>query len=402
MSKRNILLLLVILTTRSFSQSFQWQAQLPKVDRDGFYSILLAPEITSGSNKDLSDIRLFGNEKETPYFIRQPKAVAERHLFKEYRIIENVAMKGCCTKITLENGSRNNINNISLIIRNADVRKKARLSGSDDLRNWYVIKERYNLEGIYSNRQTYEARVLDFPLSSYLYYRLEIEDSTSAPLQILQAGYYDTYTEDGKYLPLDNPDVLQKDSTDRNTYLWMKYNEPQLIDKLSFTVEHPAFYQREAMICQFRYDKRNRPQLLPIQHFELRSNQVNAIATNLKSREFCIVIANKDNPPLRIEDIQAFQLARHLVAYLKRGENYQLRYGNEDSHSPDYDLVFFHDSIPDQLPLVNPISIIKIHPAIDVEQKSFFSSSLWIWMTIVGVMVFLGYMSWRMVGELRK
>lgn len=56
---------------QTIGQSFKWQAELEKVKANGFYKIALGPEIISKTtNTDLADIRIFDQQKETPYLIR--------------------------------------------------------------------------------------------------------------------------------------------------------------------------------------------------------------------------------------------------------------------------------------------------------------------------------------------
>jgi hypothetical protein len=283
MSKKYVTIILIFFATGLSAQSFQWNAEMPQVDKDGFYQILLGPEIISHVRKDLWDIRLYGNGEEIPYIIRQEKPVAES----------------------------------------------------------------------------------------------------------------------GKYVILKPPTIIEKDSTDRSTYLWIKYDAPQIVDKIRFSVDHPSFYQRDASICMIRYDKRNRQQLVPILNFTLRSNQENEVMTDFKAEEFCVVINNKDNPPLRINNLEGFQLVRYLTAFLKAGESYRFEYGSPEIRKPEYDLMFYHDSIPVHIPVIQVMGLTEILPGLSVEKKNIFNPAFWIWWVILVIIGVLGYMSWRMVGDMK-
>ncbi len=401
MKKFIILVIFILSNYGGFAQEFKWQTTLPKVEKNGFYSIILSPDITSRLRSDMADIRLYHHQSEIPYLFQQEKAIDEKLLFREYKILSNEVVKNCCTILTLQGDTDQSINNISLMIRNADVRKKARLSGSDDQENWYVIRDKYQIESIYSQKQTYEVRVLDFPLSNYAFYRLEISDSTSSPLQILQAGYYDTEAEKGKYLQIENVKVVRQDSTDKQSYLWISYPSPQVIDKISFTIDQPALYFRNAKVCRIRYDKRNRKHLEPVQYIELRSNQEREYNIQLMEKEFCIVIDNQDNPPLTISGFQAFQLTRYITASLKAGETYHIKFGDPDLRRPNYDLMYYKDSIPDQTQMVKTLNITPIAAVVEPPQDSLFTSRNWIWLAIILVISLLGYMSWRMIGDMK-
>jgi len=65
-------LLLFIESTSAGAQSFKWQADLEKVNTNGFYKILLTPQLISKTeNSDLADIRIFEKSKEVAYLIRK-------------------------------------------------------------------------------------------------------------------------------------------------------------------------------------------------------------------------------------------------------------------------------------------------------------------------------------------
>lgn len=67
-----IFFLFLIIWTVAPAQSFKWQADLEKVNANGFYKIALSPQILSKTdNTDLSDIRIFEKDKEIAYLIRK-------------------------------------------------------------------------------------------------------------------------------------------------------------------------------------------------------------------------------------------------------------------------------------------------------------------------------------------
>lgn len=67
-----IFLLFCIAWTSVSAQSFKWQADLEKVNADGFYKIALTPQfISKTEDTDLADIRVFEKDKEVAYLIRK-------------------------------------------------------------------------------------------------------------------------------------------------------------------------------------------------------------------------------------------------------------------------------------------------------------------------------------------
>ncbi len=243
----------------SFGQTFKKKASLDRVNESGFYRIAITPEIVTHLNDDLSDIRIYDNtQSEIPYLLNQEIPLQVHQIFKTYNIKEYRSQPKCCSRLILQNTAKNKIDNISLIIKNSDVKKKAKLSGSSDNEHWYIIKDDYHLESFPSANNTSEVKILNFPLLDYEYYMLEIEDSGSAPLNILKAGYYDTYIENGKFTDLPKAHIHRKDSSDKKSYITVSFPSAQLIDKVKITATAPHYYYRNAAICTTYYEKRKK------------------------------------------------------------------------------------------------------------------------------------------------
>ena len=330
-----LLYVLLLQLSSAFAQSFDWEAKIEPVNKNGFYNILLTPDISTHLKSNFSDIRIYDSDgKEVPYLLRNEAPKASQLLFKDYQIIENKSIQNCCSKIILHNPTKSKINNISLIIKNSDVRKKAKLSGSDDQDNWYIIKDNYNLESIYNNRETSEVKILDFPLSEYKYYQIDIADSSNAPLNIIKAGYYDTYYEDGKYLKLPALTLQQKDSSDKHSYISLSFPSAQVIDKLTLEIKGPLYYYRKATVCQLVQEK-DRRHFSILKNIDIRSNQENDIHFyRFHAKDLYLVIENNDNQPLTVESATGYQLMNYLTANLEKDKEYRLVFGNKKRKLP--------------------------------------------------------------------
>lgn len=385
----------------SFSQNFSHEAKLPDVKENGFYNILLIPEVTQHLKYDLSDVRIYDHEqKEIPYILKSENS-SSSNVFNEYSILENKSTPKCCTQLILHNTNKSNIDNISLIIKNSDVRKKARLSGSDDNINWYIIKDDYSLESIYNDKATSEVKILNFPLSDYSYYKLDIDDSLNAPIKILKAGYYDSQFEDAKYLTLAFPSITQKDSSDKKSYIKFSFGAAQFISKIKIEVNRPEYFLREATVCKLIKDK-TKSYFETIARVELRSNHENTIMLDyLKADELYLIVDNKDNQPLAVKSITGYQLIHYLTAQLDKNNHYVLRFGNSTLNYPQYDLEFFKDSIHASKMIVTPEKTVSLAQKETIKKDDFFSTNLWIWVAIILVVALLGYMSFKMIREIK-
>jgi hypothetical protein len=389
------------------AQDFKGEALLTPVDSDAFYRLGLDPALSKYLNEEFSNIRIIDKDnREVPYLLGTESPVYNTTNFKPYEIVEKKQQKNCCTTLILRNPDSNPINNINLFIKNAEVTKVASILGSDDKENWFALKERFVINSLDNKNQTSEIKIVDFPLSNYSYYQLQIEDSTSSPLNILRAGYYEVSTEEGKYYKL-TPRIEKSDSLkQKQTYVQIDFEVPQVVDKLQIEMTGAPHFLRRAtlMIEKVRVRKGKTQHYYETLHvLELSSKQPSVIELpGMKAKKLLLAVENDDNPPLDVKSIDALQLNRYLTAWLKKGEKYIVKIGDKKLEAPVYDLGFFKDNIP-QNPTVVSVGSITWNEKID-EQSSptIFTNSIIIWSAIIGVIVVLGVMAIRMINETSK
>ena len=404
--------LLPFLLWASFAagQNFRHEALLPPITQENFYKIAITPAIASKLKTDFSDIRLYNSkQQEVPYLVLRERPVQTRKLFREYQIVRKTIIPGGNTTLILRNPTRSKINNISLLIKNTNVRKKAQLSGSNDRQNWYGLEEDYYLHSLYSQAATAEVNLLNFPLSDYEYYQLVINDSTSAPLNILSVGYYDTFSENGKYTAVPDVKCTKTDSSAlKQTFIYFPAQTLVRADKLTLEISGPTFYRRQATLYQAQFRKRKRRRKLrkiyePVTSFQLQSDKENTVVlNNFRSDDFYLVIHNQDNPPLQIRQVQFYLLNTYLVASLQKEPAYRLQFGHEDVPPPHYDLAYFKDNLPADLPVISPVKIKTIAPANVPATPTVFTNKNIIWVAIVLVIGLLGFMTYKMMQETQK
>ncbi len=409
--KKNLLTTLFLLAFLcGHSQFFKWEVNLEKVEKMGFYDILVPSNITSKLHIDCGGIRIYDkNGEEVPYIFRREKPSSYKTLFEEYKIIENghIAEKNY-SRIVIHNPNKTEIDNISLIIRNSDVKKWLKLNGSDNNENWYVLKDNYYFQSIYSDKTTSEIRILNFPKSNYEYYELLISDYSDKPISVLKAGYYNTQIEAGKYSELAKPIVEQNDKTTKKTSV-VKITFPHAcyIDKLALDVEGARFYLRNSVINL----KNKKPQngILKtfyerVKAFTLSSNSDNIVYFDrYKAQEFYLMIDNKDDKPIKIKNVRAYQLNSYLTTNLNQGEQYVVRFGDALLQKPTYDLQYFKDSIPKNLQVIGVVGALL---NISKNQVSGHNNGInfnptFLWISIGIVVILLGFMSIKMIKEMK-
>lgn len=401
---KKILLFLAISTSVGLSanaQQYVAEAPLAKVDKSGFYEIPLSPRVTALMKDNFRNLRIVDEKgNEVPYLGRFDESEYENVEWKEFRI-EKEIVKNCCTTITLLNETKSTIDNFILHVKNADVTKTAVLRGSDDKKTWYALKENFNLDfGRLNGKDVTE--VFDFPSSDYAYYQLTINDSTTSPLNVVNAGQVATSVVRGRYVEIPAITFHSVDSvSDRATWVNLKLDADHFIDKLEFRVSGPRLYKREATVyLKSEYtDRKNRKHtnLEPIAYFEIISGQTPLVLAHARQDELLVRIDNGDNPALKVEEVHAYQLKRFVVAMLESGHDYKLAFEN-DLQAPVYDLEFFKDSIPSKLPVLE-VTDVRIATQQAESSPTYFTNQVVIWIAIVVVIAILGFMSVRMLRE---
>ncbi|MFL5730285.1 MAG: hypothetical protein ACJ75J_12435, partial [Cytophagaceae bacterium] len=289
-------------------------------------------------------------------------------------------------------------------IRNADVSKNMRLSGSDDNKSWYIIRQDYLFTPPSAGPQSSESEfMIDFPLSDYEYYKVDIDDSLSNPLNIFSAGYYQQQLEQESYTEIPDPKIIQRDSTKlKKSYVDISFDKPYYIDKILFLIDSKNDYYRRAEVF---YKIPGRKEYTLLDDKTLSSRTENSLgADGLYAKDFQLVIYNEDDAPLKISGMKASEKKSYIIASLAPVESYTIKFSDPALAAPSYDLQHFQDKIPADLPGISPgdvkdISVIKETSA---EHQPFFKSPWFVWGAIIVVVILLGFMSVKMVRDMKN
>ena len=401
-----LLTALLLITKASWAQSFRFRADVHTVQQSGFHRILLPPSVVGHLNETLTDIRLFDSQQqEVPYQLlrQQPRQSAP---FVEYAMVSKQSRPNVATTVVVRNPTKSAISSLGIVIKNTNVSKKARLSGSSDAKTWYALDDAIWLEPTVSNATTSETKQIDFPLSDYEYYRLEVNDSLSTPLNILRVGHYRSTTSSGAYTPIPDLAVSQRDSSDKRSYIHLTRPTDARFDKLAIMVQASAPFRRQAELGQFRIQKRKRGRVdrwfEVVRSFELSSSDSNIVyLPGLKAKDMYLVIANDDNPPLRVRDVRAYQLTTYLVASVTAGQSYQLRFSGDGIAAPVYDMAPFKTNLVAKSPIIGVGDVVSTD-ADNMPSASLFTDRRIIWPALGLVLLVLGLLSYRMIREMGK
>jgi len=349
------------------AQIFQWQSPVDTVTKDGYYRILLQPDVTSKLQTTFADVRIYDQENyETPYVVYKDEATQGVDRFVTYQIVDKHYETGCCSHITVKNSLGDPIDHIELEVNNAQTHKEMDLTGSYDGVNFFALVDHYSVASFdtYQKgaRKTTSILRFDFPLTDYKYYRFNFDDwrwwwhyyDNDHPVFVVRAGYTEPTFIPEECLEIPRPLLLQTDSMKKKqSIVQISFADSEYVDHLRFSIgtrNKSGDYYRAASLYQIVETVKDG---IVTKHEQFISSTIlsslNANEINLgrmRVKNLVLRINNDDNRPLIIDTVRAFQVKHYLVAELDKGNHYVIRFGNDSIPAPVYDLTYFKEKIP--------------------------------------------------------
>jgi hypothetical protein len=405
-SKSLALALTLLSATVSFAQSFR--AEISAINEAGLYKILLPAELRAASAQNFDFLRLNNTANlEQPYLIMD----ASDRQFATYQSIEILDQK-----IYADSLSRYIINRplgltSSLILKlaNTEIDKEISIYGSNNKEDWFGLIENQRLNINASSSPLIEKSV-SLPLSNYSYLKIEIDNRTSAPIDLKEFGFYTNQYIPSAVLPLKGISWELKEVTEEKiTRINFSSLDAHQIDAMAFEIGN-AYYLRPASLLQKRELETKKGREIyeeVLYRFNLSASSQNYFTfTHLALAEFHIDIENADNPPLEIANINFYQKPKYLVAYLEAGKSYHVDI-DLSRKRPQYDLGNF---ISDKLHSLNDAEIISMNALkseADLEAKadaedSFFQSKLFMWLAILIGGLLISYIAFGLLKDMGK
>lgn len=376
-------------------QNFRYSATLPPVNTDDFYRINLQPSLLAKCKADLADIRLVDEKRKSVPYIFGNQLPAKQQQFVAFPQVAAINTKDSLTTLIAENKDRLIINQLVVQLRNTAVERMLNLSGSNDLKNWYGIKEGIILANadIGGDKKDFYEQPINFPASRYRYLKIQVNNKNKAPVELLNAGIYRTSPFNPGYTPLVATTFSQRDSANIST-VFIKFNEAYQINKLQGVFTGQKYFKRAVRIYQLSGKTFDLVADTIISSADTGGLYLSAKTTILKME-----IINGDNPPLILKSVTGYQLKQSLISYLEQGHQYQLLVGNPVAEAPDYDIKFFADSFNRQLKPLEHGRLIAQSFKPDTIKKN--SIPTWaIWVAIVAAIITLLALTVKMTKEI--
>ncbi|ASZ14258.1 hypothetical protein CK934_26575 [Chitinophaga sp. MD30] len=400
-------------SSSSESSGFSWEAPVPAPVQPGFYRIAIGPAISAVAAKvTLQDLRLLRDGQQQPYILQQ-EGFYDTTRFQALEIMERQRTPAQLTTVTFrgpEAGQEGHtlLDQLVLQVKNTGVRKLLRVSGSNDGHEWYAISgwllfDPESMNGTEGDQQV----SFRLPATDYTWYQLQVNDSASAPLYIEKIGRFLISTRPADYIPNPTPKLTKITAQNAQESIFrIDADAAYVIDKISIDISAPTLYRRPVVVAVAAEDKshsKSGPAYHPIAHFTLRPGQTSIqLPSPVKQQQLYLLVTDGDSPPLQIGRVHTFQQITYLVAYLEKGGTYQLKGGDAHLAAPVYDLTYFTDSLPAQLPVLLPGMIVQINGKEAAATPTVFQSKIWIWIGLILVIGLLAVISLRMLREMKQ
>ena len=384
-------------------------SKLNQVNKEGYYKIKLSQEIIGDWASNLKDLRLLNTElQEVPYYIKKGPTTKIDTTFKTLNIQnfekyeKGFFSKKLFSELIVENQDTLMLSELYLEINNAQVNKKIKLSGSDNNKDWFSIKDNceYSIGAGTSN--TKFLKILDFPIVKYKFIKIAMRDYSGDPIKINKVGFYEYKTQE----LLKDTTVLEgfkltNDNKDKKSIYELKLPYNYSFEYLNIQLKGAELYNRKVNIYLSDTLVKNKNKLVKLRKLGSLicisgANNLIAIKAN-KTNHYIIEIINNDNQPLEINRLLGLNNPVFAVAKLNN-QSYQFELGDNSIKKPNYDIVNFKRELKLASNVV-AVQELKQHFLINKTESSIFPTWI-IWTVIILVFSLLFMFSFKMIREM--
>ena len=384
-------------------------SKLNQVEKEGYYKVKISQEIIGEGTLNLKDLRLINSDKqEVPYFIEQGPRTKTDTIFKTLNILnfekyqKGFFSKQLFSELIVENQDTLMLSSLYLEINNAQVNKKIKLSGSDNNKDWYSIKDDCGYSIDAGKSDTKFLKILDFPIVNYKFIKIAMHDYSGDPIKINKVGFYEFKTQElpKDTIVLDGFKLINENQDKKSVYeVKLPYN--YRFEYLNIQLKGTEFYNRKVNIYVSDTILNKKKKLVNFKNLGgsiCVSGGNNSIAIKTyKTNHYIIEIINNDNQPIEIGTLLGLNNPIFAIAKLNK-QNYQFELGDHSLQKPNYDIVNFKKELNIATQIVN-VQGLNQHESTNKTESNIFPTWI-IWTVIVLVFGLLFMFSFKMIREM--
>ncbi len=365
------------------------------VHSSGWHAIALTPDVRSEMKSGDSDIRLYevrpNDTLEVPYVVRSH---AER--YRQIAVAMTMINQGITPdgfQCVLSLGKSRRINRIRLEFDEPNFDWLCRLEGSPDMNQWVMISSGYRLVGLHNEVVDYRHTSLHFDEADFAFYRLTLLDVRQKP-RAFTASVFDDRRDLAVFDTLNAVWDVELMPKERRSQIIVQLSDSLPVSRIDLSLFHPSDYYRNVRMYFLRNTIRTEKGLLDnwvdLGRYVLSSlDSAHLSIPPTTTRKIKLEIDNRDDQPLTINHVRALALRTELVADLSHEKHYVLAYGKANARSPEYDLVFFADKIPD---IVSDAELgeASSRDTPENEPAGLLKNPLWVWLSLSLIILLIG------------
>ena len=402
MKKLSSVLLIFIF---SFGYSQNYKGELTGINENGFYQIVVEPNVRAFAKEDLRYFRILDSkENQIPYAFATREKQSES--YNQLKIVSKESIADSITSVVVENESAKKISQFNLQIENTSLIKSYTVSGSNDSTKWFGLVADGNLQDMVATRGTSVTKTINFPANTYKYLRIVLNDKKSLPLNILSASTSETQAIPEMLIEIEEFQYkIIEDKVRKSTKIVFSSANCYQIDAIDFTIS-TDYYNRSAKIITQREQKSKKRTSTydeTLAYFDLNSKSKRTIYFNsLNEKNFTIEIDNQDNQPLEISKIKVLQKPLVIVSKLSANEKYQIIIDSTLS-KPTYDLTGFIAESTTNLPAATISNFKKIENVASAKnEKSFWQTPVFMWACILLGGAIVAYFAYGLLTDMKE
>ena len=383
-----ISILTLVISTAAIAQEYKVIGEIGDVGEDGLYRIAVPHEVRSYAKYDLRDLRIWDEDGEqVPYFVQEAEEATRISNFTAFEIVEKYNVPDTTSTYIFKNPDAT-LEQAVLKLANYQGGKGYSLAGSHDRKQWFGLINRGQLSQLSSAVETSVFRVIKFPLNNYEFIKIVFDDRGSLPVNLLEIGSATTEVVPKVLEEIPVPDIAYTEK-DNITSVQIKFERPEVVDRLRFEINAPLLYSRKAELYTFRereVKQKKERYRVPLASFTLRSDaEATFDVPSLLEAALYLDIYNLDNPRLQIKGLQVLQAPISVVASLKQSHRYSITAGSDTLMAPKYDIANFRDKISDTLPMAQIKSLRYPGPGVSSAVVTPFWQQAWFMWSCIGV-----------------
>lgn len=319
-----------------------WQFYQPlSVDETGPVRVKLPPETLGTARADRADLRVLAPEDTMiPYDLHESRP-------DDYDVRTagafDVSRSDTRTGIQVVTDVSKPVDAVRLTVRQRHFFKTVTVRGSNDLTEWETLVRR---APIFARPDGPSRTRIDLPQERWKYLGLELDDRTSAPVDVQAVALG---VPPGDTTPVERLGVAVTGRRQRNETSVFDLELPARhlsILRLRFFVEDPVFRRRVRLKATrpTRSDTRvvrlAAGTLYRLKDDRTANREHLSLPVNRRvhSKRLRLIVENGDNPPLSVQEVEAAVSPVHLVFWARTPGTYRILSGNPVAEAPDYDL----------------------------------------------------------------